>query len=132
MCICSLLHHHHMAPCTRPLAFVAHYLYCSDAAVHPLTNEVLAPCGNVLYTPEHAVNAEDPCSTGGCVVSPQCAAGTCRLQDLGGVWVCCVCQRGGNVYRTCTNRKFGSPDTFCYHDVCHMCTADKTARKKSA
>ncbi|KND89361.1 hypothetical protein TOPH_05982 [Tolypocladium ophioglossoides CBS 100239] len=131
MCISSVLHHHHVPPCPRPLAFVTHCLYCPDATVNPLTSEVVAPCANVVYTPDHGVNYDDPCSTGGCIVSPQCSTGTCRLQDLGGRWVCCACRRGGNVYRTCTNRKVGSPDTFCYHDVCQTCKPDGSPGKES-
>ncbi|GJN71146.1 hypothetical protein PLIIFM63780_006526 [Purpureocillium lilacinum] len=127
---------------------ISHYLYCPDAAVDPSTGEPTAPCANVVFTPATSAETtaaaasaaaggwtwhENPsaagspvcCSLGKCLVSAECSTGACRLEDLGGRWACCACGRGGNAYTTCTNLKVGSPDTFCYHNVCAACTADR-------
>lgn len=148
MCQWSVLHHHHIPPCPRPLISVSHYLYCPDAALDPSTGEPTAPCSNVVFTPATSAETtaaaasaaaggwtwhENPsaagspvyCSLGKCLVSAECSTGACRLEDLGGRWACCACGRGGNAYTTCTNLKVGSPDTFCYHNVCAACTADR-------
>ncbi|UNI17788.1 hypothetical protein JDV02_004107 [Purpureocillium takamizusanense] len=160
MCQWSVLHHHHIPPCPRPLTSASHYLYCPDAVIDPSTGEPAAPCTNVVFTPVAAAEgtatttttatattantaaitiaaagwawhgeaaAEPPscCSLGKCLISVECSTGACRVEDLGGRWACCACGRGGNAYTTCTNRKVGSPDTFCYHNVCAACTADR-------
>ncbi|KAJ6441306.1 AP-2 complex subunit mu-1 [Purpureocillium lavendulum] len=152
MCQWSLLHHHHIPPCPRPLTSAGHYLYCPDAAVDPSTGEPIAPCLNAVFTPATATadataaaaaaaattggwdeggvamaGAAQPrsCPLGKCLVSTRCSTGACRVEDLGGRWACCACGRGGNAYTTCTNRKAGSPDTFCYHNVCATCTPDR-------
>ncbi|KFG78966.1 hypothetical protein MANI_012042 [Metarhizium anisopliae] len=124
MCICTILHYHHAPPCPRPVIFTTHYLYCPDAIVNPVTNEILSPCSNTSYKPSPGIDYPDPCSTGGCLISPLCSTGTCRLEDLNGLWVCCQCDRGGNQFRTCTNRKWACPDTFCYHKICQGCRPD--------
>ncbi len=109
------------------------------------------PCGELTYAPEYynAVggggvgigvgvggvggegtsysengNDNNPCATGGCLVSQHCSSGGCRLEDLGGRWTCCKCQRGGNTYRWCVHPMKKVPDTLCYHVVCQGCRAD--------
>lgn len=69
-------------------------------------------------------DGSSPCATGGCLVSQHCSSGGCRLDDLGGRWTCCKCQRGGNTYRWCVHPMKRVPDTLCYHVVCQGCWAD--------
>lgn len=70
------------------------------------------------------IDYANPCATGGCLVSPGCTAGSCRLEDLGGRWICCQCFRGGNTFRWCAHPMKKVPDTMCYHVVCEHCCAD--------
>lgn len=70
-------------------------------------------------------HGSSPCATGGCLVSQHCSSGGCRLDDLGGRWTCCKCQRGGNTYRWCVHPMRRVPDTLCYHVVCQGCWADQ-------
>lgn len=85
------------------------------------------PCGNLYFDPSQSVDYNNPCATGGCLPSPDCASGTCRLLQLNGHWKCCRCQRGGNRYRWCRHRMRQVPDTFCYHVCCMDCMPDDTA-----
>ncbi|KAK7906386.1 hypothetical protein PG985_016392 [Apiospora marii] len=74
---------------------------------------------------ETVFDYNDPCATGGCLYSPGCGSGQCRLEQLGGRWVCCRCRRGGNSFRWCAHPMRRVPDTLCYHTVCLGCWADQ-------
>ncbi|KAL2152318.1 hypothetical protein VTH82DRAFT_5502 [Thermothelomyces myriococcoides] len=106
---------------------VVNYNYCPNAVVDPATGETL-PCGNIYFSEDSAminqVDYDDPCATGGCLISPACESGECRLAQLGGRWACCRCGGGGNEYRWCQHRLRASPDTFCYHVCCDACRPD--------
>ncbi|KAL8377452.1 hypothetical protein RB595_008234 [Gaeumannomyces hyphopodioides] len=143
MCTYYYLHHHHLAPCARPVDIVVSYAYCQDAtdvcypehataaAAGGLSNsqqqqqQQQQPCQKLYFDPAQSVlDYSDPCASGGCLASPECASGACRLEDLGGRWMCCACRRRGNRFRWCRHPKRKSPDTFCYHTCCHNCTRD--------
>jgi len=62
------------------------------------------PCGDVDFDQALSVDYMDPCATGGCLASPECSSGGCRLEQLDGRWTCCQCGRGGNEYRWCRHR----------------------------
>ncbi|OIW29428.1 hypothetical protein CONLIGDRAFT_713962 [Coniochaeta ligniaria NRRL 30616] len=168
MCTYYYLHHHHIAPCTRNIDIVVHYVFCSAAGTVPVqsvdssspftaTNtastsvgadytsgssssntlsatsgsqdqgqtSVQTACSNVYFDPSQSVDYSDPCASGGCLTSPDCSSGACRLEQLNGCWTCCRCGQGGNRYRWCRHRMRRSPDTFCYHVCCGDCTADE-------
>lgn len=91
-------------------------------------NQVQTPCSNLYFDPSQSVDYSDPCASGGCLASPNCSSGACRLEQLNGRWTCCLCGRGGNRYRWCRHRMRRSPDTFCYHVCCGDCTADETSQ----
>ncbi|KAK8124007.1 hypothetical protein PG999_003925 [Apiospora kogelbergensis] len=74
---------------------------------------------------EAVFDYNNPCATGGCLVSQGCGSGQCRLEQLGGRWVCCRCRRGGNAFRWCAHPMRRVPDTLCYHTVCLGCWADQ-------
>ncbi|KAB5550874.1 hypothetical protein GE09DRAFT_153005 [Coniochaeta sp. 2T2.1] len=86
---------------------------------------VQTPCSNLYFDPSQSVDYSDPCASGGCLASPDCSSGACRLDQLNGRWTCCRCGQGGNRYRWCRQRMRRSPDTFCYHVCCGGCTADE-------
>jgi hypothetical protein len=96
----------------------------SQSASRQLT---LVPCGNLYFDPSQSVDYNNPCATGGCLPSPDCTSGACRLLQLNGHWKCCRCQRGGNRYRWCRHRMRQIPDTFCYHVCCMGCVPDDAA-----
>ncbi|KAH6687009.1 hypothetical protein EV126DRAFT_349653 [Verticillium dahliae] len=123
MCIYYYLHHHHVSPCRRAIDYVVHYEFCPDA-VWDSEGKNGVPCDCSFYDQAQSVDYSNPCATSGCLVSPDCSSGTCRLQDLGGCWICCQCQRGNNVLRWCGHKMRKSPDTFCYHRACEGCTQD--------
>jgi hypothetical protein len=85
---------------------------------------VQTPCSKLYFDPSQSVDYNDPCASGGCLASPDCSSGACRLEQLNGHWACCRCGQGGNRYRWCRHRMRRSPDTFCYHVCCGDCTAD--------
>ncbi|KAL2201909.1 hypothetical protein CC79DRAFT_188527 [Sarocladium strictum] len=125
MCVVSYLHHHHVSPCQRAISYSTEYTYCPSAILNPLTSQVLSPCAALYLDPQQSLGHRNSCGApGGCLVSPECSSGACRLRDLNGRWWCCQCRRGGNVTRWCQHKKRGSPDTFCYHVVCYNCTRD--------
>ncbi|KAK7994167.1 hypothetical protein PG989_007548 [Apiospora arundinis] len=74
---------------------------------------------------EAVFDYNNPCATGGCLVSQGCGSGQCRLEQLGGRWVCCRCRRGANTFRWCAHPMRRVPDTLCYHTVCLGCWADE-------
>ncbi|KAK8054488.1 hypothetical protein PG994_009555 [Apiospora phragmitis] len=76
---------------------------------------------------EAVFDYNNPCATGGCLVSQGCGSGQCRLEQLGGRWICCRCRRGGNSFRWCAHPMRRVPDTLCYHTVCLGCWADDSA-----
>jgi hypothetical protein len=82
------------------------------------------PCSNLYFDPSQSVDYSDPCASGGCLASPDCSSGACRLEQLNGRWTCCRCGQRGNRYRWCRHRMRRSPDTFCYHVCCGDCAAD--------
>ncbi|KAJ9138318.1 hypothetical protein NKR19_g7871 [Coniochaeta hoffmannii] len=94
----------------------------SEGSSHTAT--VQTPCSNLYFDPSQSVDYSDPCASGGCLASPDCSSGACRLEQLSGQWRCCRCGQGGNRYRWCRQRMRRSPDTFCYHVCCGDCTAD--------
>ncbi|KAH7362779.1 hypothetical protein B0T11DRAFT_328813 [Plectosphaerella cucumerina] len=123
MCIYYYLHHHHMPPCSREIEYVVQYEFCPNATRDPDTKEAV-PCSQACFDHSNSVDYTNPCATGGCLVSPECSSGSCRVEDLGGRWKCCRCRRGGNSLRWCNHKKKESPDTFCYHQACEGCTTD--------
>ncbi|KAI0140301.1 hypothetical protein BJ166DRAFT_115451 [Pestalotiopsis sp. NC0098] len=102
----------------------------SSSAAQQSPDYVQQPCAALIYAPEYnmadgsMIDYANPCATGGCLVSPGCTAGSCRLEDLGGRWICCQCFRGGNTFRWCAHPMKKVPDTMCYHVVCEHCCAD--------
>ncbi|KAJ0165297.1 hypothetical protein CTA2_11702 [Colletotrichum tanaceti] len=88
--------------------------------------EFQLPCERVFYDPVQSIDVDNPCAAGGCLISPDCSSGNCRLQELNGQWICCQCNRGSNSLRWCRQKMKKSPDTFCYHRVCPNCTSDTT------
>ena len=123
MCTYLYLHHHHIDPCTRPIDFVVHYKYCSSATTDPSSGQ-LQPCQNLSYDPGQVIDYENPCASGGCLASPECSSGACRLEELNCLWICFRCNLGGNTYRYCCHPMRRSPDTFCYHVCCETCRPD--------
>lgn len=72
---------------------VVHYSYCPDAIA--TSDGGLLPCNNPAQWDETTQAAmmvglagdyDDPCATGGCLVSPDCSSGGCRVGELGGRW----------------------------------------------
>ncbi|KAK3308302.1 uncharacterized protein B0T15DRAFT_508787 [Chaetomium strumarium] len=136
MCTWNYLHHHHLPSCPRPIDMVVHYEYCFKATADPTTGET-QPCNETYFADGGAalmnqVDYNDPCATGGCVISPDCSSGLCRLSQLGGRWVCCQCGGRGNEYRWCQHRMRTSPDTFCYHVCCDTCGPDPGGSSSSS
>ncbi|KAK2029574.1 hypothetical protein LX32DRAFT_718434 [Colletotrichum zoysiae] len=123
MCTYSYLHHHHVQPCARPIDYVVHYEFCLDAEKDS-DGTSQAPCDRVSYDPVQSIDFDNPCATGGCLISPDCSSGNCRLKELNGQWICCQCSRGSNSLRWCRHKMKKSPDTFCYHRVCQNCTSE--------
>ncbi|EFX00711.1 hypothetical protein CMQ_7713 [Grosmannia clavigera kw1407] len=113
-----------MPPCQREIDFVVHYGYCEAAPMDPSTGQRV-PCEKLFFDQSQSVDYNEPCASGGCLASPDCSSGTCRLAQLNGVWMCCQCRRGGNVYPWCGHRMRSSPDTLCYHVCCERCEPDE-------
>jgi hypothetical protein len=126
MCIYYYLHHHHVTPCTRSVNLYVYWDYCLGAVTDP-DGKVTVPCQQTYFDSVQSVDIGDPCATGGCLVSPECASGACRLEDLNGLWVCCQCGRGRNYLTWCRHKMKKCPDTFCYHTVCQDCKVDDMA-----
>ncbi|RSM10131.1 hypothetical protein CEP52_003739 [Fusarium oligoseptatum] len=125
MCIAHYLHYHHIPPCPRPVSYLCHYSYCAAALYDPISGEPLAPCDDISDSSPGG-DISNPCTMGLCLINPRCKSGACRLEDLGGRWVCCACGRGRNSSYQCLNYQPTAPDTFCYHQICENCTEDKT------
>ncbi|KAF7562806.1 hypothetical protein G7046_g1332 [Stylonectria norvegica] len=89
MCTYYYLHHHHFPPCTRSLTYLVHYQYCVNAMTDGVTGQQIGPCDTVVLNDGAPVDFEDPCASGGCLASPHCDSGQCRLEDLQGLWMCC-------------------------------------------
>jgi len=124
MCIYYYVHHHHFHPCNRAIDIVVHYIFCAAATMDAATGDH-QPCQDQSYDPVQSVDYNNPCASGGCLASPDCIAGLCRLDQLNRLWICCRCNRGGNVFRFCSHRMRGAPDTFCYHICCGECQPDQ-------
>ena len=143
MCTYYYLHFHHVHPCIRPANYTVEYSFCSQATILGNPNGAgqnnrqqqveKQPCAALTYAADLSslpgmgtefVDHSDPCSIGGCFVNQYCSSGGCRLEEVGGVWVCCHCRRGGNMYRCCQHPMKKVPDTLCYHMVCERCWAD--------
>ncbi|KAF3760328.1 hypothetical protein M406DRAFT_343443 [Cryphonectria parasitica EP155] len=127
MCTYYYLHYHHIYPCTRDIEFVIHYIYCQDATFDQAT-QTQQPCPNISYHDQAngnpGIDFTNPCASGGCLASPDCSLGRCRLQELGGLWICCRCGFGGNRYPCCYHLMRRSPDSLCYHQCCQDCQPD--------
>ncbi|KAK1835903.1 hypothetical protein QBC39DRAFT_388377 [Podospora conica] len=123
MCYYYYGHHHHLPPCTRDIDIAVYYSFCRAATVDAAGTQ--QPCSYLQYDDTQIIDYQDPCATGGCMPSPECETGGCRLLQLNGRWKCCQCRRGGNEGRMCRHPMRGSPDTFCYHNCCPNCQADK-------
>ncbi|ORY71323.1 uncharacterized protein BCR38DRAFT_331126 [Pseudomassariella vexata] len=127
MCTYYYLHYHHLPPCARDIDYAVHYSYCPNSTTERSVM-MQQPCDDLTYAPEfnpiEGIDYNNPCATGGCLVSQQCSSGGCRLEDLGNRWVCCQCSRGGNTFRWCSHPMKKVPDTLCYHVVCQNCWAD--------
>ena len=125
---------------SSPLSFVSSLSMNSSHVNGNIEAQLVQkPCDDLTYTPDYVgdnpgtvlrdFSREDaghnnPCITGGCLVSQHCSSGGCRPEDLGGKWTCCKCQRGGNTYAYCVHPMKKVPDTLCYHVVCQDCSAD--------
>ncbi|KAK7952909.1 hypothetical protein PG988_013603 [Apiospora saccharicola] len=94
------------------------YYYYNNSCIASPTNTASSSSATVF-------DYNDPCATGGCLFSQGCGSGQCRLEQLGGRWVCCRCRRGGNTFRWCAHPMRRVPDTLCYHQVCLGCRADQ-------
>lgn len=140
MCTYSYFHHHHMYPCNRDIEYVIQYIYCPAATFDQSTQSQLA-CLNTSYHDHHHSNdgthvpvldLANPCANGGCLASPDCHLGKCRLADLNGLWVCCRCGLGGNRFTSCHHPMKKSPDALCYHRCCETCLPDAGAGTTTA
>ncbi|KAK8137350.1 hypothetical protein PG984_005290 [Apiospora sp. TS-2023a] len=89
------------------------------------SSSLTSPTNTASSSSATVFDYNDPCATGGCLVSQGCGSGQCRLEQLGGRWVCCRCRRGGNTFRWCAHPMRRVPDTLCYHQVCLGCRADQ-------
>ncbi|KAK0735396.1 hypothetical protein B0T21DRAFT_384259 [Apiosordaria backusii] len=130
MCTYFYLHHHHMPPCTRNIDMVVHYSFCPNSTIDSAGTQ--QPCDSPHFDNTQSVDYNDPCASGGCLVSADCTSGGCRLEQLNGRWVCCQCNGRGNEYRWCRHRMRSSPDTFCYHVCCSGCKADTKSSPSSS
>ncbi|KAI2470799.1 hypothetical protein F4781DRAFT_158257 [Annulohypoxylon bovei var. microspora] len=143
MCTYYYLHYHHLAPCTREIEYALHYSFCPNSTAEISSSSPLSasnsahdeqwaqqPCEALTYAPEYSsmegLDYSNPCAAGDCLISQQCSSGGCRLEDLGGSWICCQCNRGGNTLRLCVRPLRKIPDALCYHVVCENCCADHT------
>lgn len=144
MCTYYYLHYHHLAPCTRDIEYAVHYSFCPNSAPVTLSLSppssvgasnvengeqwIQQPCEALTYAPEYnsieGLDYNNPCVTGGCLISQQCSTGSCRLEDVGGCWICCQCNRGGNTLRWCIRPMKKIPDALCYHSICQNCRPD--------
>ncbi|WZH47622.1 uncharacterized protein QYS62_008778 [Fusarium acuminatum] len=125
MCIANYLHYHHIPPCPRPIRYSYHYVFCASASYDPVTSHPLAPCGSIS-TSSPGGHIDDPCTMSQCLVDQGCRSGACRLADLNGRWVCCVCGRAGNSGYQCFNVRSAQTMTFCMHQICENCSEDDT------
>ncbi|KAI0490193.1 hypothetical protein F4859DRAFT_183 [Xylaria cf. heliscus] len=148
MCIYYYLHYHHTAPCSKSIEYAVHYTFCANSTMEPMMESPVSnnrhspsssggrgecqlvqhPCEYLTrapeYDPAYGFDYANPCATGGCLESQHCASGGCRLDELGGRWVCCRCSRGGNTFRWCVHPVRKVPDSLCYHVVCRNCRMD--------
>ena len=123
-------------PGSSPLSAVSALSIGSSHTNNSEHQLVQQPCEDVRpaieysYTNSHsgvgdiAGSYNNLCAMGGCLISQHCTSGGCRLEDLGGKWTCCKCQRGGNTYSYCVHPMKKVPDTLCYHVVCQGCWPD--------
>lgn len=114
MCTYYYLHLHHLTTCTRRIDIVVHYVFCPSATLDTETGQQ-KPCQELFYDlgQRGVFNYEEPCASGGCLASPGCSSGACRLEQLNGRWLCCQCRRGGNESTCCCHPLKKGPDTFC-------------------
>ncbi|KAI6081988.1 hypothetical protein F4821DRAFT_15018 [Hypoxylon rubiginosum] len=134
MCTYYYLHYHHLAPCMRDIEYSIHYCYCANsipvapAPAGDVEQWAQQPCEALVYAAEYdpveGFDYGNPCAGGGCLISQQCSSGGCRLEDLGGSWACCQCNRGGNTLRWCVQPMKKIPDALCYHAICQNCRPD--------
>ncbi|KAI1182393.1 hypothetical protein F5B17DRAFT_444282 [Nemania serpens] len=62
-----------------------------------------------------------------------CDKRSCRHNQLGGVWICCMCGNGPNRYGRCVFERIVDPDTGyvvnpCDHRPCDECKAYRRQR----
>ncbi|KAI2643740.1 hypothetical protein GGS21DRAFT_34402 [Xylaria nigripes] len=147
MCTYHFLHYHHVAPCQRSMVWQVYYSFCPSATIEtsiiPIqtsattsstTNSIQneqrrQPCPQLAPAPDcdpvGGTNYMNPCAAGGCLTLQDCASGGCRLAELRGRWICCRCERGGNIHRLCMHRVRRVPDALCSHVVCQNCRIDE-------
>ncbi|KAI8957040.1 hypothetical protein F5Y11DRAFT_114524 [Daldinia sp. FL1419] len=145
MCTYYYLHYHHLAPCTRGIEYAMHYSFCpnstpgtsSSSYPSPINTQNVGngerwaqhPCEALSYAPElNSVGGpgyNNSCCSGNCLISQRCSTGSCRLEDLGGCWICCRCSRGGNTLRWCIRPMKKIPDALCSHPICQNCRPDR-------
>ncbi|OTA98316.1 hypothetical protein M426DRAFT_70034 [Hypoxylon sp. CI-4A] len=140
MCTYYYLHYHHLAPCTREIEYVSYYSFCPNSTWEASDQTTMSfsgvgnaessqqwiqqPCEALTFAPIEGLDYGNPCASSGCLISQQCSSGACRLEDLGGNWICCQCHRGGNTLRWCVQPMKKIPDALCYHAICQSCLPD--------
>ncbi|KAI1204577.1 uncharacterized protein F4807DRAFT_465488 [Annulohypoxylon truncatum] len=77
------------------------------------------PCEALTYASGYngmdGLDYGNPCAAGDCLIAQHCSSGGCRLEDLGGSWICCQCNSRGNTLRLCVRPLRKIPDALCYH-----------------
>ncbi|KAI1445031.1 hypothetical protein F5Y02DRAFT_387599 [Annulohypoxylon stygium] len=141
MCTYYYLHYHHLAGCTRDIEYELHYSFCPNSTAEISSSSSLGsvgagdaeqwtqqPCEALTYAPGYntidGLDYSNPCAAGDCLIAQQCSSGGCRLEDLGGSWICCQCSSRRNTLRLCVRPLRKIPDALCYHAVCQNCRAD--------
>ncbi|KAM5356633.1 hypothetical protein ACJ41O_003279 [Fusarium nematophilum] len=124
MCVAHYLHFHHVPPCRRPVRYLCLWTYCARAAYDPISRQAAAACPDVTESSPKGSGSGDPCSLDLCQVEERCRDGGCRLDEVGGRWVCCACRGAVDRSTGCLNPRPDDPGTFCCHRICEYCTAD--------
>jgi hypothetical protein len=79
------------------------------------------PCSRASFNIGLSADPSYPCMAGhSCVVLPACTNDKCRLEDLGGRWICCQCRRGENQSTWYAHVALRSPDTFATTNLLHL------------
>jgi hypothetical protein len=125
MCTYRYIHYHHTPLCHKPIDFSSHFEFCKRAT-KGVEGCGRQPCAKIYQQQELKIDVNNPCGTSTCMKSLKCSSGSCRLQELNGLWRCCRCRLGMNTRLWCQNVMANCPDTFCYHVICFTCTSDCT------